>query len=85
MELIAQVMAAQEQAEQAEAKLKATAKPPRLAKPKAKPKPQPQAQHSPSPPPHPLGAKKSPKAAPEDMEVEEMRGELRGLSASLAA
>ena len=76
---------AQEQAEQAEAKPKAAAKPPPLAKPKAKPQPQPQAPYPPSPPSHPLAARKSAKAAPEDTEVEEMRGELRRLSASLAA
>ena len=79
-------MAAQQQAEpkaeKAEAKPKAAAKLPPLAKPKAKPKPQPQAPHPPSPPPHPLAAKKSTKAASEDREVEEMRAELRGLSAS---
>ena len=76
-----------QQAEQAEAKPKAAAeakpRPPPLAKPK--PQPQPQAPHPPLPRPHPLAAKKSAKAAPGHAEVEEMRGELRGLSASLAS
>ena len=75
------------QAEQAEAKPTAAAeakpKPPPLAKPKGKP--QPQAPHPQSPPLHLLAAKKSAKAAPGHTEVEEMRGGLRGLSASLVA
>ena len=36
------------------------------------------------PPTHPLAAKKSAKAGPWHAELEEMRGELRGLSAALA-
>ena len=76
---------AQAQAEQAEIKPKAAAKPPPLAKPKAKPQPQAQAPPPPLPPPHPLAAKKWAAAAPEDPEVEEMRGVLQGLSAFLAA
>ena len=79
-------MAAQQQAqaEQAEPKAdwagaKPKAKPPPLAKPKANPQPQAQASPQPLPPPHPLTAKKTAAAAPEDPEVEEMRGELKGL------
>ena len=80
-------MAAQAQAKagQAEAKPKPAAKPPPLARPKAKPQPQPQAQPPPLPPSRPLAARKSAAAAAEDPEVQEMRGELKGLSASLAA
>ena len=62
-------------------------KAPPLAKPKAKPQPRPQAPHPPSPPPPPLVARKQGSAAvpaEEDLEVEEARGELKGLSASLA-
>ena len=81
----AQAEQAEPKAEHAEAKPKAAVKPPPLAKPKAKPQPEAQAPNPPSPPPHPLAARKSAKAAPEDTEVEEMRGGLRGLSASLAA
>ena len=84
-ELLAEVIAQHEQwahhtepkAEQAEAKAKAAAE--------AKPKPQPQAPPPPLPPPHPLAAKKSATAATEHAELGEMRGELRGLSASLTA
>ena len=65
------------------AKPKAAAKPPPLAKRKANP--QPQAPPPPLPPPHPLAARNSAAAAPEDPEVEAMRGELRGVPASLAA
>ena len=81
----AQAEQAQPKAEQAEAQTKAKAPP--LAKPKAKPQPQTQAPPPPLPPPHPLAARKSAAAAPEDPEVEEMRGGggLKGLSASLAA
>ena len=70
-------------AEQGEAEPRAAAKAAPLAKPNVKP--QPQAPHPPSPPPHPLAAKKSAKAAPAHAEVEERRGKLRALSASLAA
>ena len=76
-----QTAQAELKAEQAEAGPKAAAKPPPVAKPKAKPQPQPQAPLPPLPPPHPLATR----AAPEDTEVEETRGKLRGLSASLAA
>ena len=57
-----------------------------LAKPKAKP--QPQAPHPPLPPPPPLVARKRRSAAvsaEEDPEVEEARGELKGLLGSLTA
>ena len=81
----AQAEEAEPKAKQAEAKPKAAAKPPPLAKPKAKPQPQPQTPPQPLPPPHPLAAMKSAAAAKEDPGVEEMRGQLRGLSASLAA
>ena len=69
---------------QGQAEAKPKAKPPPLAKPKAKPQPQPQAPPPPLPPRHPLAARKSAAVAPEDPEVEEMRGGLTGLSASLA-
>ena len=79
-------MAAQQQAQQAQAEQAPKGKPTPLAKPKVKPQPQPQAPRPPSPPPHPLAAKKSAAAAPaEDTEVQEMRGDLKGLSASLVA
>ena len=81
--MAAQQQAQAEQAEQAEAKPKA--KPAPLANPKAKPQPQPQAPPPPLPPRHPLAARKSAPSAPVDPELEEMRGELKGLSASLAA
>ena len=81
--MAAQQQAQAEQAEQAEAKPKA--KPPPLAKPKAKSQPQPQAPPPPLPTRHPLAARKAAAAAPEDPEVEEMRGVRKGLSASLAA
>ena len=59
-----------------------------LAKPKAKPQPQPQAPHPASPPPPALVARKQGLAAvpaEEDPEVEEARGELKGLLGSLTA
>ena len=92
---MAQILEARRQARQApaeEAEPKAEqalkGKAPPLAKPKAKPQPQPQAPHPPSPPQPPLVARKqgSPAVpAEEDPEVEEAQGELKGLSASLAA
>ena len=78
-------MAAQQQAQAEQAEAKPKAKPPPLAKPKVKPRPQPQAPPPPLPPRHSLATRKSAAAAPEDPEVEEMRVELKGLSASLAA
>ena len=86
--LEAQKQAEQDPAEEAEPKAEQApkGKAPPLAKPKAKPQPQPQAPHPPLPPPPPLVARKSVAAVPaEHPEVEEARGELKGLSASLAA
>ena len=86
--LEAQRQAQQAPAEEAEPKAEQASKgkAPPLAKPKAKPQPQPQAPHPPSPPPPPLVARKSAAAVPaEHPEVEEAQGELKGLSASLAA
>ena len=68
-------------------------KPIPLAKPKPKPKPQVQHPLPPLPPPHPLTATKSAKAVKpeavveddEEYELEQLRGEVQVLSASLGA
>ena len=91
--LIAQILEAQRgaaPAEEAEPKAEQApkGKAPPLAKPKSKPKPQPQAPHPPSPAPPPLVARKQGAAAvpeEEEPEVEEARGELKGLLDSRAA
>ena len=91
--LIAQILEAQRRAapaEEAEPKVEQApkGKAPPLAKPKSKPEPQPQAPHPPSPPPPPLVARKRGAAAvskEEEPEVEEARGELKGLLDSRAA
>ena len=91
--LIADILEAQRRAapaEEAEPKAEQApkGKAPPIAKPKAKPKRQPQAPHPPSPPPPPLVARKRGAAAvpeEEDQEVEEARGELKGLLGSPAA
>ena len=92
--LIAQILEAQRRAPPAEeaeptAEQAPKGEAPPLAKPKSRPKPQPQAPHPPSPPPPPLVARKrGPAAVPEmeePAEVEEARGELKGLLDSHAA